>query len=367
MGSMPKSRYWAMRTSRNTDQHRSFIRDELFGRGFLRQGWGYTDEQDLRIIAKLWSEKSWEKTSEKQREAWHHWRMLLGEAPEQVRHDSMNVGDLVLVPNMPTEGRFTLCEITGPYQFNLSADPRAGGDLGHALPVKILTPREGVSNASKLVMGGLQRSMKSRGRMWSLDAHAEVIESIIQVADSPQGKDLLIGTDPEQRVEEMLEILFEEPSKGPLAPIIDNLQKEFSNESWEHILRAALEPLVRESDVLHTGGRNEQGADVLIRFANPFDQDTPFVVAIQVKDWTGVAGERITEQLKRVVYSYDGSAREKTKPGILVCIYVALTRAEASPQLVEQCKTIEVDHHIPVRIIAKDDLMGVTLRGLLKR
>ena len=161
---MPKRRYWAMRTSRNTEGHRSFIRGELFNRGLLRQGCGYIESQNLRVIRKLLLESSWETTSEEQRKAWYHWRMLLDEAPELHRHDSMSLDDVVLVPNMPSEGRFTLCAIVGQYQFDLSSDPRAVGDFRHALPVKVLTPWEGVSNASKLVTAGLQRTMKARSR-----------------------------------------------------------------------------------------------------------------------------------------------------------------------------------------------------------
>jgi hypothetical protein len=64
---MPKRRYWAMRTSRNTEDNRSFIREELFSRSLLRQGWGYAESQNLRAIAKLWVESAWETTSEDQR------------------------------------------------------------------------------------------------------------------------------------------------------------------------------------------------------------------------------------------------------------------------------------------------------------
>jgi hypothetical protein len=356
-----------MRTSRNSEDHRSFIRDELVSRGLLRQGWGYIDSQDLRTITKLWLESAWEKTSEEQRKAWHQWRMLLDEAPEPVRHDSMNLGDVILVPNMPADARFTLCVIAGRYQFDLSSDPHAAGDFRHALPVKILTPQEGVSNASKLVTAGLRRAMKARSRMWSLDTHAEAIESIIQMANSPEGKDLLLGIEPEERADAILEKVFEEPSEGPLAPVVRNLRNEFSNEAWEHILRAAIEPLAREAEVLHTGGPDEQGADVVVHYPNPFEPEKPFVIAIQVKDWVGAAGGQVGEQLKKIVRSYQGPDKHQPKPGTLVGIYVALTQADASPELIEQCKIIEEQHHIPVKPIAKDNLMRVTLRGLLKR
>jgi hypothetical protein len=143
----------------------------------------------------------------------------------------MNLDDVVLVPNMPSEGRFTLCAIVGQYQFDLSSDPRAVGDFRHALPVKVLTPWEGVSNASKLVTAGLQRTMKARSRMWSLDTHAEAIESIIQTANSLEGKDLLLGIEPEERADPILGKVFEEPSEMPLAPIVKDLRNAFSNEA----------------------------------------------------------------------------------------------------------------------------------------
>jgi hypothetical protein len=364
---MPKRRYWAMRTSRNTEDHRSFIRDELFNRGLLRQGWGYIESQNLRVINKLWLESGWGTTSEEQKKAWHHWRMLLDEAPELYRHDSMNLDDVVLVPNMPADARFTLCAIVGEYQFDLSSDPRAGGDFRHMLPVKVLTPSGGVSNASKLVTAGLRRAMKARSRMWSLDTHAEAIESIIRMANSPEGKDLLLGIEPEERADAIVEKVFEEPSEGPLAPVVSDLRNEFSNEAWEHVLRAALEPLARETEVIHTGGPNEQGADVVIHYPNPFEPEKPFVVAIQVKDWVGTAGAEVGEQLEKTVRSYQGSKGHQAKPGLLVGIYAALTRADASPELIERCKIIEKQHHISVKPIAKDNLMRVTLRGLLKR
>jgi hypothetical protein len=310
---MPKRRYWAMRTSRNTEDHRSFIRDELFNRGLLRQGWGYIESQNLRTIAKLWLESAWGTTSEEQRKAWHQWRMLLDESPDPVRHDSMNFGDVVLVPNIPEDARFTLCAIVGRYQFDLSSDPRGLGDFRHALPVEIVTPREGVSNASKLVTAGLRRAMKARSRMWSLDMHAETIKSIIQTANSPEGKDLLLGIEPEERADAILEKVFEEPSEGPLAPVVRDLRNEFSNEAWEHVLRAPIEPLAKEAEVFHTGGPDEQGADIVVHYPNPFEPEKPFVIAVQVKDWVGAAGGQVDEQFEKVVRSRIRQASSQTR------------------------------------------------------
>jgi hypothetical protein len=48
--------------------------------------------------------------------------MLLDEAPEQIRSDSMNMGDVILVPNMPADARFVVCRIKG---FELPNTPRS--------------------------------------------------------------------------------------------------------------------------------------------------------------------------------------------------------------------------------------------------
>ena len=74
--------------------------------------------------------------------------------------------------------------------------------------------------------------MKARSRMWSLDAHAEAVESIIQVANSPEGKDLLLSIEPEERADAILERLFEERTDGLLGPLVKSLRDEFSNEAW---------------------------------------------------------------------------------------------------------------------------------------
>jgi hypothetical protein len=81
-----------MRTSRYTEDHRAFIREDNCL--LLRHGWGYREDQDLRLVAQSWLKSE---TSDDQKKAWHHWRMLLDEAPEQIRSDSMSVGDVILV------------------------------------------------------------------------------------------------------------------------------------------------------------------------------------------------------------------------------------------------------------------------------
>ena len=126
---------WAMRTSRDDEVSRRYIRDEL-GAGRLRQGWGSHESQDLRVIETNWT-SSVELTDD-QREASRHWRMGNGAGD-----DYMQVNDLVVVPNMPVDGLFTICRITGEYDFSIALDHR---DFGHIRPVQVVGPKGGVAN-----------------------------------------------------------------------------------------------------------------------------------------------------------------------------------------------------------------------------
>ena len=63
---------WAMRTCRDDEKVRRFIRDEL-DVGRLRQGWGWDESQNIGRMVSCWEDG--EQLSDDQREASRHWRM----------------------------------------------------------------------------------------------------------------------------------------------------------------------------------------------------------------------------------------------------------------------------------------------------
>ena len=85
--------YWAMRTNRDCEEHRTFLCSELLEKGNLRQGWGGHDDQDLSKIEAAWEEGK--RLNDRQQGASRHRRMGNGDRP-----DYMYVDDIVLVPNM---------------------------------------------------------------------------------------------------------------------------------------------------------------------------------------------------------------------------------------------------------------------------
>ena len=61
--------------------------------------------------------------------AWPNRRMLADEP------DGMQVGDLVLLPHLPREWRWSVARIVGPYRYEI--DPERG-DYGHILPAQVV-------------------------------------------------------------------------------------------------------------------------------------------------------------------------------------------------------------------------------------
>ena len=67
---------------------------------------------------------------------YHDPRRRLGSKSVGTGH-YMQVGDLVAVLNVPSDGLFTICRITGDYYFEIVEE---FGDFGHVRPVEVLTP-----------------------------------------------------------------------------------------------------------------------------------------------------------------------------------------------------------------------------------
>ncbi len=97
---LPPKRAWAMRTSRASEAHRRCVVMEVQA-GRLRQGWGFDETQDLRIIKEQIEASGWGALSADQKAAWGHWRML-GEDSSNPQ-DAMCIGDWVILPNVPDD------------------------------------------------------------------------------------------------------------------------------------------------------------------------------------------------------------------------------------------------------------------------
>jgi hypothetical protein len=85
------------------------------------------------------------------------------------------------------------------------------------------------------------------------------------------------------------------------ASIIENAKKNFANENWEYALVEALKLIYPEPhfEVMREGGKKEKehGTDILIKVFGLADKE--YGIAIQVKDWWGIAGKCAIVQLNK--------------------------------------------------------------------
>lgn len=218
-----------MRTSRDDEASRNFLWQEL-GQNRLRQGWGYEDRLDLRKLLKKKQEEI--PFDDAERDAWKNWRMLGEESG--FRDDSILLGDYILVPNMPRNGHFTICKVSGPYEY----DDTEIGDYRHYLPVEVLA--QDIANEHELADAGLRRSLRCRSRLWWIGGYVDSITQLLDAAKA--GERLSEGAGHLDR------------AKGTIADVIDHhidelsemlsskLPRSLGAAEWEPVIGAAFEP-----------------------------------------------------------------------------------------------------------------------------
>ena len=214
--------YWTIRTSRDNQEIREYLLQELRD-GRLRQGWDYQDDQDLELIQQKWDKGKG--LSLTQKEASRHWRIGNGSADKGY----IQKGDWILVPNIPENRRFSICEVTGDYYFSREKYE----DHGHIRPVKVLTP-EGVVNNHQMVHGDLRRSLRCRSRMWNICSHRDSLEQIISAGKEV---DLLSGVTLVERTENLM------------APIIEDMRASASKEIAYIIFKNIRDKLMNNANI----------------------------------------------------------------------------------------------------------------------
>ena len=161
-------RYWAIRTDRN---NRSLLLGELRD-GRLRQGWGHDPSQDLRSIQAevAGGGKWWERLTNVQQEVLPHLRMLSSST------DSIQLGDWILVPNLPEQGSFLVAEVTGDYHYmplplckeNDISDLQCR-IMDTFFRFALVTEEAGSNKLSEMVDASIRRTLKVPMRMWNVD------------------------------------------------------------------------------------------------------------------------------------------------------------------------------------------------------
>lgn len=79
--------------------------------GRLRQGLGYSDRLDLKLLKQKNDRK--ELLDEEESQVWEHLSVMIMEW-------GIQLGDIVVVKNTPTWGSYTLAEVIGSYEYDSS-------------------------------------------------------------------------------------------------------------------------------------------------------------------------------------------------------------------------------------------------------
>jgi hypothetical protein len=307
--------YWAMRTDRH---HRELLGEEL-SRGRLRQGWAWDDRLDLRRLkARADSGNLGDDT-----DVWRRtWRLLVGEA------GAFQVGDLVVTPNLPVNGRWSIVRVVGDYFF----ERLPGGDHGHVVPVEVIQ-RE-VSPRHPAVSADMRNSFKYRGRLWSLGAYVESVEELAKASD------------PGEESTELARL--EHIHEGVVEAAFNRIVDRFGDADFERPMARLLEALFGVP-VEETGGRNERGADLLCRYQDALGTD--HAVVVQVKRYTGTADEgrliHALDQIERAYGSYEG-----VTSGVVLTLLDSVQES-----VIEDAERRSRNLMIPVRVLTRHDVV----------
>jgi predicted Mrr-cat superfamily restriction endonuclease len=325
---MPR-RYVVVRPDRSA---REFFLSEL-EQGRLREGWGWLPEQDLtRVAAKL---AKGEPLSKPEASAWRNRRLL------HTQPDGLKPDDIVIVPNLPTQGRWVLARVTGGYRYEISEH----GDYGHIVEVELFRTSDGkpavVEADNKQVHARLRATMRGMSRIWGIDdlgPHVEILIAAIR-----EGKDT---TSTEPATEKVARVLA--AARSATVTAIDAGFKAAELEQ----LAFALLSRIYDGRVQHRGGPSEKGADLVAYARDALGLE--YLVGIQVKCYQGTHGDfQALEQIKqaRIVHSIDSG--------------VVITTAEkVTPEFEARRNALEAELKIDIKIITRDELVDLVLQHL---
>lgn len=302
--------YWGYRI--NTEQIK-FFRQEL-QEGRLRQGWGWDKNQDLRNL-----------------------KMDKGAKRNLPIFKKVKKGDIILIPHCPIWDEVAIVEASEDfnkgYVFEISTELK---DYGHIFPAKFL---KSFVRKNQNVSGNLRATLKNVSRFWNIDHCSEEIEKMISLDDSELKDSKSFRASFVNAVEDSFTQAFNMDIFSKKLYELTN--DKFSNEEWEFALVEGLKKLLPSPIVVERVGgikEEEHGADIIIRY--PGLLKTEYIVAIQVKDYSGFVGDSPVKQIKKSD-TYKDFNDENHK---LIDKYVLITNAkkEDNEKLLEKAEDVKI-------------------------
>jgi hypothetical protein len=328
-------RYVVIRTDKSV---KPFIFSEL-SQGRLRQGWGYKPDLDLRRLRKKLS--NGKKLTDEEASAWRNRRLL------DTEPDGLKPEDIVVLPNIPDQGRWVLARVSGPYSYAIADDPSLEGpDYGHIVPVTPIRGKDGaiavVEPDNEHVDARLRATMRNLSRMWSIDALGHAVEDLLAAIEG--GADTQTPEPNAQKIESLFEALRN--------AAWTNIRAKYKGAELEQLVLPLFKRIYRDGRVEHWGGAGEKGADLIVFTQDPLGLE--YKIAVQVKHHDGVHDDtHALEQIKE--------AREAHRVDAGVVVTTAL---ETSKAFDERRAALEVELGIDIRVIPRDELVELLMTYL---
>lgn len=289
--------YWCFRIDNGRIP---FFWKELLN-GKLRQGWGYDQRQDLRNL-------TFDGGAKRNLPMFH----------------KVKKGDILLVPYLPEWGKVALIEAAEDwnkgYQFEIEVSQKSDwneGDYGHIFPAKFITS---FVRHNEKVSGNIRNTLRNPSRFWNISAFEHDIQQILNASD-----DLSKPQKLEDRLDLSIGEIFKEVFQEDIFKnkIYSKLTNSFQSGEWETLLVQGLRELYPDYIIEPIGGRLEvhHGTDILIKIPGIFSTK-PYLIAVQVKDWSGIVPEKVIEQVNKADKYFANN-----EDGILIEKWVILTKA----------------------------------------
>jgi hypothetical protein len=343
---------WVVRTDKS---NKELLLKEL-QEGRLRQGWGYAEDQDLRVVYKKIEKK--ENLSETQKETLRH-KYLFSKFEY-----GLKTGDIVLIPNLPKQGFFCVAEVVGDYYYQmreLTKEEQVHGaekDYGHVLPVRLVI--KSVNSNNENVDACIRNTFRTPMRMWSIFDYFSSIEKLLKAAK--EGENLESATTPREKLKTALTSAFDSVEGALFKKLKEELKKGFHSAEWEEPICELFKALYPDAVVTHKGGAGEKGADILVRIPNYFDEDSPWIIPVQVKNHkeeteTGVDA---IGQLERAYEAYKND-------GEIISLVVITTANKVSNDFTDNAEKLSEKTKVPVRCIKGDEFYDLMVKALLRK
>jgi len=225
------------------------------------------------------------------------------------------------------------------------------------LPVEVIT-KGGVAYSNESVDAALRQSLRCRGRLWNINPYKDCVDKIISLVEKGKESVLREGADHVDRAKRTVAADIITSVDNLSETIVKKLRSVLQGAEWEPVLCYALDPLMRNIQIEHTGGPSECGADIVINIPNPFDELSPWIIVIQVKNYIGEIGVEVAEQLKQAIDS-------RSTQGQVIAAYVLTTADKISEDLKNALKDISVEYKIPARYLNLSQIKQIITKGML--